>query len=136
MVSVQFDTLTLVVRKMQMKQFGSIDSYIQNYPAEVQPILEKLRQVIKKVAPEAQEAMSYGIPTFKLNGNLVHFGAYKNHIGFYPGSEAIQVFAKDLEEYTLSKGTVQFPLNEPLPFSVIEKMVSFRVAANLAKKKK
>jgi uncharacterized protein YdhG (YjbR/CyaY superfamily) len=108
-------------------RFKSIDEYISAFPLDVQDILEKLRQVIREAAPEAKETISYAMPTFKLNGNLVHFAAYKNHIGFYPTPSAIVAFKKELSAYETSKGAIRFPLDKPLPYGLIEKMVKFRV---------
>jgi uncharacterized protein YdhG (YjbR/CyaY superfamily) len=116
--------------------FRTIDEYIKTFPKEVQQSLESIRQIIRKVAPDADEAISYQIPTFKLNGNLVHFAAFKNHIGFYPGSKAIEIFLKDLTKYKSSKGAVQFPLDEAMPLSLIQKIVKYRVKENSAKTKK
>jgi uncharacterized protein YdhG (YjbR/CyaY superfamily) len=116
------------------KGFKTIDEYIAAFPKNIQSILQELRQVIKSCAPEAQEAISYQIPTFKLNGNLVHFAAFKNHIGFYPTSSAIRAFKEKLAKYEISKGTVRFPINEPIPFELVKEMVRFRVKENLRKK--
>jgi uncharacterized protein YdhG (YjbR/CyaY superfamily) len=117
-------------------QFRTIDEYIKTFPKDVQSILEKMRQTIKKAAPEAVEAISYQMPTFKLNGNLVHFAAWRNHIGFYPGgSSAIEAFKKELSPYKQAKGTVQFPLDKPIPFDLLKKIVRFRVKQNESKKK-
>lgn len=91
--------------------------------------MEELRQTIKKAAPEAEEAISYQIPTFKLNGNLVHFGGFKKHIGFYPAPRGIEAFKKELSQYKGAKGSVQFPLDEPMPLQLISKIVKFRVKA-------
>lgn len=118
-----------------MQHFGSIDEYISAYPKNIQVILEKLRQTIKAAAPEAQEAISYGLPTFKLNGNVVHFGGFKNHIGFYPAPRGIEAFKAELAPYQGGKGTVKFPLDQPIPFDLVTKIVEFRVKENLAKKK-
>lgn len=109
----------------------NIDEYIMASPGEIQPQLQKLRAVILKAAPKAEEAISYQIPTFKLNGNLVHFAAYKNHIGFYPAPSGIKAFEKELSVYKSSKGAVQFPLDKPLPYALISKIVKFRVKENL-----
>jgi uncharacterized protein YdhG (YjbR/CyaY superfamily) len=114
----------------------SIDEYIQSFPRHIQSKLEELREVIKDLAPQAQEKISYQIPTFFLNGNLVHFAAYTNHIGFYPGSAAINVYKAELSKYKLSKGTIQFPLTEPIPLNLIKKIVKFRVKVNTAKNKR
>ena len=112
----------------------TIDEYLATLPKSTQEILQELRAFIHTLAPEATEAMSYGIPTFKLNGNLVHFAGYEHHIGFYPGSKAIQVFKKEMKEYKLSKGTIQFPIDAPLPFELIKKIVAYRVEASSGKK--
>lgn len=119
-----------------MKKITTIDAYIASFPKEVQAKLIALRETIRKAAPEATEAMKYGIPTFVLKKNLVHFGAYESHIGFYPAPSGIRAFAKDLAKYKHSKGAVQFPLNEPLPLPLIRKIVTFRVTENLAQRSK
>lgn len=118
-----------------MKKVNTIDEYIKNYPEEVQVILKKIRQTIQKAAPHATEAVAYGIPTFKLNGNLIHFGGFKNHIGFFPGSGGIEEFKEDLKKYKTSKGTIQFQLDEPIPYALITKITKFRVKQNEEKKK-
>lgn len=115
------------------KSYKTIDEYIYMFPKNVQKILFKLRQVINKAAPEAKEAISYQIPTFKLNGNLVHFAGYKNHIGFYPTPSGIRAFQNELIIYETSKGTVKFPLDKPIPYDLIEKIVVYRVKENLEK---
>ena len=115
------------------KAFNSIDEYIANFPEEVQKILEELRAIIRASAPEAEERISYQIPTFALKGNLVHFAAYKKHIGFYPTSGGIQAFERELSVYECAKGSVRFPIDEPLPFELISKIVRFRVDENLRK---
>ena len=115
------------------KHFKTIDEYIQTFPAEVQGLLENMRQTIQKAAPEAVEAISYQIPTFKQNGNLVHFAAFKNHIGFYPTSSGIKTFKKELSPHKWAKGSVQFPLNKPIPYDSVRKIVLFRVKENLKK---
>ena len=112
----------------------TIDQYIKAFPKDIQHILEKIRRTIQKAAPEAEEAISYQIPTFKLHGNLVHFAAFKNHIGFYPASKAIEVFKSELSSYKTSKGAIQFPFDKPIPFSLISKITRFRVKENLDKK--
>ena len=108
-----------------------IDSYIAGFPQDVQVILQELRAAIKEAAPQAEEAISYQIPTFRLKGNLVHFAAYKNHIGFYPTSSGIEKFKIELSAYKLTRGTIRFPLDRPLPFDLINKIVRFRVKENL-----
>jgi len=111
----------------------TIDEYIAQFPKEIQEILSKIRSLISKEAPTAEEAMTYGIPTFKLNGNLVHFAAFKKHIGFYPTPSGIEAFKKELTEYEISKGTVRFPLDKPIPYVLIKDIVKFRVAENAKK---
>jgi uncharacterized protein YdhG (YjbR/CyaY superfamily) len=118
-----------------MKEFKTIDEYIKDYPEDIQKVLEKMRRVIHDAAPQAEEAMRYGIPTFRLNGNLVHFGAFKTHIGFYPAPRGIEAFKKELAPYEGGKGTVKFPLDKPIPYDLVTKVVKFRAAENLAKKK-
>jgi uncharacterized protein YdhG (YjbR/CyaY superfamily) len=117
-------------------QFTNIDEYIQSFPESVQEKLQMIRQTIHKAAPEAKEAISYQMPTFKLNGNLVHFAAFKEHIGFYPIPSGIEAFQEELSKYKTGKGSVQFPLNEPLPLDLVKRIVEFRVKENLSKKKK
>lgn len=113
----------------------TIDDYIKSYPADSQKILQKIRHLIQATAPEAKEKIGYGIPTFTYHGNLVHFAAYQHHIGFYPGAEAIEVFAGDLKAYTTSKGAVQFPIDQPIPYELIKKITEFRVQKNTPKTK-
>ena len=116
------------------KQSETIEEYIAKFPEDVRNILEKLRQVIRESAPDAVETINYGIPTFKLNGNLVHFAAFKNHIGFYPTPSAIVVFKKELSPYKQAKGSVQFPIDKLIPFDLVREIVKYRVKENLAKK--
>ncbi|MGE0587877.1 MAG: iron chaperone [Cyclobacteriaceae bacterium] len=120
---------------MQKINAENIDDYILQFPKEVQKLLKQIRSTIKKAAPKAQEAMKYGIPTFVLNGNLVHFAAYKSHIGFYPAPSGLQAFKKEIAKYKSSKGAVQFPLDAPLPLDLVSKIVKFRVGENSAKSK-
>lgn len=112
------------------KQYKNIDEYIGTFPPEVQAVLEKVRQTIHDAAPTATEAIAYGIPTFKLNGNLVHFGGFKNHVGFYPAPKGIEAFKKELAQYLGGKGTIQFPLDKPIPFDLITRIVKLRVTQN------
>lgn len=122
---------------MSLKQLKNIDEYILSFPKDTQNILEKIRQIIQKSAPKAEEAMSYGMPTFRLNGkNLVHFAAFQHHIGFYPTPGGIEAFKKEIKEYKNAKGSVQFPLDEKIPYSLIKKIVEFRVKESNAKKLK
>ncbi len=116
-----------------MNNYKNIDEYISLFPAVVQQILQELRQAIRDLVPEAEETINYGIPTFRLQGNLVHFAAYKNHIGFYPGAAGIESFKDKLSAYKLSKGTVQFPIGEPIPYDLIREIVLYRVNQNLLK---
>jgi uncharacterized protein YdhG (YjbR/CyaY superfamily) len=114
----------------------TIDEYIQGFPPNVKAILSELRSTIRQAAPQAVEKISYRIPTFYLNGNLVHFAAFERHIGFYPGPSGIAHFKKELTKYKSAKGSVQFPLDEPLPLELIAVIVKFRVGENSGKKVK
>lgn len=113
----------------------SIDEYIAGFPAEIQEKLRAMRATIHAAAPEATEKISYAMPTFYLQGNLVHFAAFKKHIGFFPAPSGIEQFAQALERYQTSKGTIQFPLSEPLPLDLVTKITEFRVQENLARAK-
>jgi uncharacterized protein YdhG (YjbR/CyaY superfamily) len=115
--------------------YASIDEYIETFPQHVQEKLRKLRQLIRKTAPDAKEKISYQMPTFYLNGNLVHFAAHARHIGFYPTPSGISKFKRELSKYESSKGSVQFPIEESLPIELIEKIVKFRVGENTKKGK-
>jgi uncharacterized protein YdhG (YjbR/CyaY superfamily) len=117
------------------RQYKTIDEYIKTFPVDVQSILEKMRQTIRKAAPGAVEAIAYEMPTFRLNGNLVHFAAFENHIGFYPTPSGIDAFKKEISRYKWAKGSVQFPLDKPIPYDLVGKIVKFRVTENLEKKK-
>jgi len=114
----------------------SFDDYASLYPVKVRTLLIKLRRIIKTAVPGAEEVISYGMPAFKYHGMLAYFAAYKNHIGFYPMPLAIKTFKKELADYKTSKGTVQFPLDKPLPLGLISKMTKFRAKENLEKSKK
>jgi uncharacterized protein YdhG (YjbR/CyaY superfamily) len=116
--------------------YTTIDEYIAIFPDEVQKLLKEMRAVIRAAAPDAQETIKYAMPTFTLNGNLVHFAAFKKHIGFYPAPRGIEEFKTELSAYKGAKGSVQFPLDQPIPFDLIGKIVAFRVKENLAKAKK
>jgi uncharacterized protein YdhG (YjbR/CyaY superfamily) len=111
----------------------NMDDYIAGYPEDVRRILEKVRRTIRKAAPEAEETIKYQIPTFILKGNLIHFAAYRNHIGLYPAPMGNTGFKQELLAYATGKGTLQFPLDQPIPFDLISKIVKFRVKENLAK---
>ena len=111
----------------------NIDEYIAGFPTEVQKILKKIRVTIRKAAPDAEETISYQMPTFTLKGNLVHFAAYQKHIGLYPAPRGIEKFKKELSVYEGAKGTVRFPLDKPIPYGLIGRIVKFRVKDNLAR---
>lgn len=119
--------IKLLPIKSLKEQPESIDEYIAGFPQDVQDILQKVRSTIKSAAPDAEEAIKYGIPTFVLNGNLVHFGGFKKHVGFYPTPSVIEEFREELSVYQSAKGSIQFPLDKPMPYSLIEKLVEFRV---------
>jgi uncharacterized protein YdhG (YjbR/CyaY superfamily) len=114
----------------------TIDEYIVAFPPEVRTLLDKMRKVIHEEAPQAEEAIRYGMPTFRLNGNLVHFAAARHHLGFYPTPSAIIAFGKELEPYTTSKGAVQFPYERPIPFDLVRRMVRFQVKESENKAKR
>jgi len=116
------------------KKFQSTDEYIASYPKNIQKILEDVRKAIKNAAPEAEETISYQIPAFKLNGNLVWFAAFKDHIGLYPRASAIEAFKEKLATYKIAKGTIRFPIDKPIPFDLIEEIVRFRVKENLKRR--
>lgn len=120
---------------MLMTTHESIDDYISKFPPEIQEKLNHIRKVIKESAPGAEEKISYQMPTFALHGNLVHFAAYDHHIGFYPAPSGIDAFKQELSEYKWAKGSVQFPLDKPLPYELISKIVKFRVAENIKQAK-
>jgi uncharacterized protein YdhG (YjbR/CyaY superfamily) len=117
------------------KAANTIDEYIAHYPRNIQNILEGLRQVIRETTPDAKEVISYQMPAFKQNGILVWFAAFKSHIGFFPKASAIEAFKNKLTPYQISKGTVRFPLNEPLPLDLIKEIVKFRVEEDLTRNK-
>jgi uncharacterized protein YdhG (YjbR/CyaY superfamily) len=114
----------------------TIDEYIASFPEEIQDKLQKIRQTVRQAAPEAQETIKYRMPTFELHGNLVHFAAFKQHIGFYPAPSGIESFQKELAMYKSSKGAIQFPLDKPIPYGLIAEIVRFRVKENLQKAEK
>jgi len=116
-------------------KFKDVDDYINSFPSDVRKILIEIRSTVKKAAPKATEKISYGMPTFILNGNLVYFAAFKNHIGFYPLPSPIKEFKKELSEYKTSKGAIQFPIDKPMPLSLITKIVKFRVKEDMKNKK-
>lgn len=114
----------------------TINEYMQSFAPEIQEILQKIRELIRSEAPDAQETISYQMPTFVLHGNLVHFAAFPNHIGFYPTPSGIERFQREISKYKHAKGSVQFPLDQPIPYDLIGKIVRFRVKENLAKASK
>ncbi len=109
---------------------SAIDEYISQFPKEVQNLLSQIRKTIRDIVPEAEEVITYGIPTFKYHGNLVHFAAFKKHIGFYPTPSGISRFKKELSKYETAKGSVKFPIDKPIPFDLIKKIVEFRAKEN------
>jgi uncharacterized protein YdhG (YjbR/CyaY superfamily) len=111
----------------------TINEYIAGFPTGVQVILEKIRETIRQAAPDAQETINYAIPTFTLQGNLVHFAAFDKHIGFYPAPSGIERFKNELSAYEMAKGSVQFLLDKPIPYELISEIVKFRVQENLEK---
>jgi uncharacterized protein YdhG (YjbR/CyaY superfamily) len=119
--------------RMSANAANDIDEYIAGFPEDVQVLLEQIRATIRDAAPDATEAISYAMPTFKLNGNLVHFAAFKNHIGLYPTPSALDKFKEELSTYEGSKGAVRFPLDKPMPLALITEIVKFRVNENMEK---
>jgi uncharacterized protein YdhG (YjbR/CyaY superfamily) len=124
----------LSARRKQQKP-SAIDEYISTFPKNVQDILQEFRQVVRGAAPKAEETISYQIPAFKLNGMLVWFAAFKNHIGFYPTSSGIEAFKKELSQYKTARGTVRFPIDKPIPYDLVRKIVKYRVKENLKNRK-
>ncbi len=115
-----------------MNKVTSVEEYIAQFEPKTRAILRQIRQLIKENAPEVTEKISYGMPGYMLHGPLVYFGGFKNHIGFYPTPTATASFGKELEKYVHGKGSIQFPLSEPIPFDLIKKIVEFRVKENTA----
>lgn len=118
---------------METSSVTTIDTYIAGFPESIQELLQQVRLIVRNAAPGAEEAICYGIPTLKLNGNLVHFAAFKNHIGFYPALQGLDAFKEELAHYKGAKGSVQFPLDQPLPLDLITRITEYRVGQNLAK---
>ncbi len=127
--------LSILTNRVMIKKAKDIDEYIAGFPVDTREMLEQLRASIIKAAPMAEEVISYGMPAFKWNGVLVYFAAYSKHIGFYPTASGIESFKKELSNYKWSKGTVQFPLDKPLPLALVRKIVKFRVKHNSQKAK-
>ena len=119
--------------ELRNRQPETIDAYIECWPDDIRRLLEQMRAAIRKAAPTAVEKISYGIPTYTLHGNLVHFAAFKNHIGFYPSPTGIAAFKKELSAYDGAKGSVQFTYGKPLPLALIAKIVKYRVRENIEK---
>lgn len=120
---------------MPPQKSPAVDAYIASQPEDVRPMLEELRQTIRKAAPQTVETIDYGIPTYQLNGNVVHFGGFRHHIGFYPTPSGMIAFGKELKPFKQTRGTVKFPIDEPLPLDLITRITMFRVHENKAKKK-
>lgn len=116
-----------------MQKFETVTDYIASFPLEKQVLLKQIRAALQKAVPEATETIKYGMPTLVLHGNLLHYAAMKNHIGFYPAPSGIEKFAKELKPYHTSKGAVQFPLDQPLPYDLMVKIALFRVEENVEK---
>ncbi|HLO60748.1 MAG TPA: DUF1801 domain-containing protein [Bacteroidales bacterium] len=115
----------------------AVEKYISEFPPQIQNVLNEYRNHIRQLVPDAQETITYGIPTFKLNGrNLVHFGGFKSHTSFFPGASGIEAFKNEFSEYKVSKGTVQFPLDKPLPLDLITRIVKFRIEEEMGRMKK
>ncbi len=115
----------------EQEKFETIDAYIAHFEPEAQEIMQQVRRVIQETAPQSSERISWQMPTFYLYGNLIHFAAHKTHLGIYPGSEAMEVFAEDLKDYKTSKGAVQFPYSKPIPYDLIRKITAYRVETQL-----
>lgn len=118
---------------MERKEFDTVDEYIASYPKDVQAILERIRGIVRKAAPVAEERIAYGMPTYKMRRNLVHFAAFKGHIGLYPTPSATGAFAVELEHYESGKGSIRFPLDKPIPYDLIRRIVEFRVSEESTK---
>jgi len=131
--NIKVATLKNIFMRSNSKTAANVDEYIEQFPANVQAILQKLRDTIKKTAPAAEELISYQMPAFKYHGMLVYFAGYKNHIGFYPTSSPMKVFKDRLTNYKTSKGAIQFPINEAIPLTLVKDMVKFRIKENLEK---
>lgn len=114
------------------QEFSTINEYIAMCPPAIQAKLESIRMAIETVIPEATEAIKYGLPTYIYHGNLVHFAAFKKHIGFYPGASGVAAFSKELTPYVCSKGAIQFPIDQELPMGLIADITAFRVQENIA----
>ncbi len=116
--------------------YYNIDDYISQFPFEIQDILQKIRKIVRDTVPDATEKISYQMPTFYLKGNLIHFAAFQKHIGFYPVPSGIEMFKEELSQYKGGKGSVKFPLDQPIPYDLIRRIVEFRASENRAKSNK
>jgi uncharacterized protein YdhG (YjbR/CyaY superfamily) len=116
-------------------KFKTVDEYLSTFPTNTKKILKELRETIKQAAPQAEELISYNMPAFKLHGMLVYYAAYTGHIGFYPTPSGIEAFKKELSEYEIAKGSIKFPIDRPIPFDLISKIVNFRLRENLEREK-
>lgn len=116
------------------KRYKTIDEYIDDFPKDIQGILKALRQAIRESAPKAEETISYQMPAFRLNGILVYFAAFRDHISFFPTSSGVAAFKKELSQYEISKGTIRFPLDKPIPLDLVKEIVKYRVKENMSKK--
>jgi uncharacterized protein YdhG (YjbR/CyaY superfamily) len=119
--------------KGDRREYKTIDEYISTFPKNIQIILEELRQAIREAAPNAEEGISYQMPAFRLNGVLAYFAAFRNHIGFYPTSSGVTEFKEELSQYDVSKGTIRFPLDKPVPLDLVKKIIKYRVKENMGK---
>lgn len=124
------------ISKGEKKPYKTVDDYIKTFPPDVQGILEKIRQIIRTEAPGAVEKIRYQMPAYRLNGPLVYFAAFKDHIGFFPTPSGIAAFKKELALFKWSKGTIQFPLDKPVPYDLVARIVSFRLKENREKDRK
>ena len=111
----------------------TVDDFIAGFPAEIQSILQQIRSIIRETVPDAEEVISYKMPTYRLHGNLVHFAAFKHHIGFYPAPTGVEAFEEELAPYQHAKGSIRFPLDRSIPYDLIRKIVEFRVKENIEK---
>lgn len=121
---------------MANTDFKDFEDYFSQFPEEIQVLLEQMRQAIHQAAPDAEEVISYQMPTFKLIKNLVHFAAFSHHIGFYPGASGVAAFPAEVSKFKNAKGSIQFPMDQPLPLDLVKKITEFRVKENLKKFKK
>lgn len=131
---VMLENLLIISIPAYMKKPENVDAYIAGFPKDVQLLLQQIRNTIQKAAPDALEKISYGMPAYYCEGMLAYFAAHTHHIGFYPYASAINAFSKDIEKYTHSKGTVQFPFGKPIPVQLLSRMIKFRVKENMEKK--